>query len=154
MSNYTIKNLISVICFIISGFCFALSVVCLTEWETVFYTVVAAFISIIYCIIGLHVQRGAQEDYVDYISKRKEVGKIYFELSHMHKKYYWALNVDSIIPSYKDKHSLLAWAADIAVVCQAYRHDHKTEELDPNTDQDLSIMIGLAQDLIEFKKYL
>ena len=153
MTNYKIFTITSTIAFILSGFCLALFIVSAMEWgmDT---TIISAICSVCFGFFGISEHKSGVNAYKYYLSKQEEVRDIYSELSHMHKKYYWALNVDSIIPSYKDKHSLLAWAADIAVVCQAYRHDYKTEELDPNTDRDLSIMIGLAQDLIEFKKYL
>ena len=154
MKNYTIKNLISVICLIMTGFCASIALLCVIKWSTVFYAILGSVMSVLYLIMGILIKKDANEDYEYYLSKQEEIKEIYKELSYMYKKYYWALDVDSLVPSLKNKKNLLAWAADTAVACLVYQHDYKTAELDSNADTDLNIIINLAQDLIDNKKYL
>ena len=154
MKNYTVKNIISIICFIITGFCASIALLCAIEWGEVLYSILGGAMSVLYLISGIMVKKDANEDYEYYLSQQEYIKETYEELSYMYKKYCWALDVDNIMPSCEDKHNLLAWAADIAVACQVYQHDYKTAELDSNADTDLNIIIHLAKELIENKKYI
>ena len=154
MKNYNFKNMISVICLVITGFCMSISLLCITEWGEVFYAILGGIMSVLYCIVGIAFKKDANEDYEYYLSQQEHIKETYEELKYMYKKYYWALDVDSLVPSLKNKKNLLIWAADTAVACQVYQHDYKTAELDSNADTDLHIMINLAKDLINNKKYI
>ena len=154
MKNYTFKNILSMICFIITGFCASIALICITAWCEVVCAIICGAISVYYCITGIAFKKNANKDYKYYLSQQEFIQKTYTELSYMYKKYYWILDVDSLVPSLKNKKNLLMWAVDTAVACQAYQYDYNTADLDYNTDTDLNIMINLAKELIKNKKYL
>lgn len=152
MKNYQLKSIISIICFIITGFCLAMTIVCAVEWDAISESIIGSIMSIAYFIIGLCAKKGSQEDKEDHIRTQESIKDTYSELSHLYKKYYWVLDVDSLVPSLKNKKKLLEWAADTAVACQVYQHDYNTATNDPNTNLDLDLMINLSQELIDNKK--
>ena len=154
MKNYQLKTIISILCFVLCGFALCLSVVCVVEWNAISESIIGSIVSIAYFIIGLCAKKGSQEDREDYINQHKSIEEIYNELSHLYKKYYWILDVDSTMPALKNKKKLLKWSIDISLVCLAYQHDYNTAKNDKQTNQDLDIMINLVQELIDNKKYL
>lgn len=154
MKNYTLKNIFSIICFIITGFCILAALICIIEWDDIFYSILSSIISILYLIVGIALHRDANEDYKYYLSKQEEIKETYEQLSYMYKKYYWALDVDSLVPSLKNKKNLLIWAADTAVACQVYLYDYDTKNKNPKLHNDLKLMIELSKNIIENKKYL
>lgn len=152
MKTYKLKSILSVICFIIAGFCLAMAIICAVEWDATSESIIGSIMSIAYFIIGLCAKKGSQEDHEDYINTRKSIKETYFELSHLYKKYYWVLDIDSLVPSLKNKKKLLEWLADTAVACQVYQHDYNTATNDPDTNLDLELIINLSQELIDNKK--
>lgn len=154
MKTYQLKTIISILCFIFCGFTLCLSVVCIAEWDAMSESIICFIVSIVYLILGLCAKKGSQEDREDYINTRASIKETYSEISHLYKKYYWILDVDSTVPLLKNKKQLLKWAADTAVVCLAYQYDYNTAKNDKQTNQDLDIMINLIQELIDNKKYL
>jgi hypothetical protein len=154
MKKHIIINIISTTLFVIAGFSLAMTILTLTEWEDLFCGTMYAIVTIGYAFFGVVFQRWAQSEETYYTSKQTEVDEIYNELTRMFNKHYWALNIDKTIPHRHNKLKLTEWAADVALACQLYQEEYNTKELDPNAHQDLSIMIGLAQDLIENKKYI
>lgn len=154
MKMYQFKNIISIVCFVISGFCLAMAITCIAEWQVISEAIVSFITSIAYLIIGICSQKGSQEDREDYINQHKSIKEIYNELSHLYKKYYWILDVDSTVPALKNKKEFLKWSIDISLVCLAYQYDYNTAKNDKQTNQDLDIMINLIQELIDNKKYI
>lgn len=154
MKNYTLKNIFSIICFIITGFCVSSALICIIEWDDIFYSILSGIISILYLIVGIALHRDANEDYEYCLSKQEEIKETYEQLSYMCKKYYWALDVDSLVPSLKNKKQILIWAADTAVACQVYIHDYDTKDKNPKLHNDLKLMIELSKNIIDNKKYL
>lgn len=154
MKTYQLKTIISILCFVICGFTLCLSVVCVAEWDAISESIIGSIASIAYFIIGLCAKKGSQEDCENYINTRASIKETYSELSHLYKKYYWILNVDSLVPSLKNKKRLLKWAADTAVICKAHQYDYNTAQNNPQTNLDLDLMINLIQELIDNKKYI
>ena len=155
MKMHQFKNIVSVVCFIIAGFCLAMSVTCAAEWSATLEATISAIVFVLYLLIGLCAKKGATEDYENYIYVRKITKEDYYDrLSYLFKKHYWTLDVDKLIPSFHDKKLLLEWAADVAVACQAYQHDYSTKEKAPIINHELEQMIELANQLIENKKYI
>ena len=154
MKNYQLKTIISIICFMLCGFTLCLSVVCVAEWGAISESIIDTIMSIAYFIIGLCAKKGSQEDREDYINQHKSIKEIYNKLSHLYKKYYWILDVDSTVPALKNKKDLLIWAADTAVACQVYISDDDIKDKNPKLHNDLKLMIELSNNIIENKKYL
>ena len=154
MKNYQLKTIISILCFILCGFTLCLSVVCIAEWDAISESIIGSIMSIAYFIIGLCAKKGSQEDCEDYINQHKSIEEIYNQLSYLYKKYDWILDVDSTVPVFTNKKQLLTWAADTAVACQVYLYDYDIKDKNPKVHNDLKLMIELAKNIIENKKYL
>lgn len=154
MKMYQFKNVVSIICFVIAGFCLAMAITCVAEWSATLEVIISSIMFILYLLIGLCAKKGAKEDYENYVYVRKLVKEDYDRLSYLFKKHYWTLDVDKLVPSFNDKKLLLEWAADVALTCRAYQHDYNTKEKSPIFNHDLDLMIELANQLIDNKKYV
>lgn len=155
MKTYQFKNAISIICFVITGFCITICAMCIAEWHDTLHAIISTALSLIYLVIGLCAKYGAMEDYDDYLTMKSCVKENCFDrLVYLFRKYKFLLDLNLTIPLYSDKQKVIAWAVDVAVSCQAYQHDYNTAKTDPILNHDLDLMIELANQLIDNKKYI
>lgn len=154
MKVYTTKYVITTICTIFALISFVLIFVGHYYNDTTSIAL-SLFLFVAYSIMSFCAGIGAKEDYEDFKMQQTLVKENYFDrLSTLFRKYYWVLSVDTLVPFYSNKKKVLEWAADIAIAAHVHRYDYNTKETNPKVDKDLDLMIVLAKELIENKKYI